>query len=260
MKRLQQDSDRPKRYGWFRLYNGFWSHPKWRAVAKRSGIHVTTVIAVAAVILESANRGKPRGSVADFSVADCAAGLDLDMDTVREIWHRLEEMGWIDRDYLVKWDERQPDKEDATAAERMKRYRARKKDAVAQKQLDLGGVTGITGDKRYGVTQESYGVTESDASDKQAQSDALRRCTVTLRNVTPKTQKERKSLTCAEPVTCGDNFSDQHAPRSLASAPPPGALARSALTQQEEPKRSSNGTLVVSAELQTVMQYKRWAK
>ena len=25
---------RPKRYGWLRIYNGFWDHAKWKAVAR----------------------------------------------------------------------------------------------------------------------------------------------------------------------------------------------------------------------------------
>jgi hypothetical protein len=57
---------------------------------------------------------------------DCGAALDIEPDKVGEVYRKLEELGWIDQDYLVTWDERQPDKEDPTAAERQRRRRREK--------------------------------------------------------------------------------------------------------------------------------------
>ena len=116
-----------RRYGWFRLYSDFCIHPKWRAIAIQTGVPVAEVIAVAASILCKANIGRPRGSLAEFSVFECAAALDMDAEHVARVYAALEDRGWIDQDYVVTWDERQPDKEDPTAAERQRRLRARKR-------------------------------------------------------------------------------------------------------------------------------------
>jgi hypothetical protein len=78
-------------------------------------------------LLRTANRSKPRGWVRDFSVIDCGAALDIDPDSVGEVFQKLEELGWIENDYLATWDERQPDKEDPTAADRQRRRREKLK-------------------------------------------------------------------------------------------------------------------------------------
>jgi hypothetical protein len=120
-------SERQKRYDWFRLYNDFIGHPKFRYVARACGMSVCEVSMIALALLRTANRSKPRGWVRDFSVIDCGAALDIDPDKVGEVFRKLESLGWIDQDYLVTWDERQPDKEDPTNAERQKRHREKLK-------------------------------------------------------------------------------------------------------------------------------------
>ena len=82
---------------------------------------------IAVALLRTANRSRPRGWVRDFSVIDCGAALDIEPDKVGEVYRKLEELGWIDNDYLVTWDERQPDKEDPTAADRQRRRREKLK-------------------------------------------------------------------------------------------------------------------------------------
>jgi hypothetical protein len=115
-----------KRYGWYRLYDGFWRHPKWKVAARLAGgIHVTAAICVVGTLLECANKGKPRGCVEDYSFEEAAASLDLKTQDVERIYGALEGMGWIDRAFLVTWDERQPDNEDTTNAERQARWRER---------------------------------------------------------------------------------------------------------------------------------------
>jgi hypothetical protein len=128
---LARSAPRPpwrKRYGWYRLYDGFWRHPKWKVAARLAGgIHVTAAICVVGTLLECANKGKPRGSVEDYSFEEAAASLNLEVQDVERVYGALEGMGWIDRAYLVTWDERQPDKEDPSAAERQARARMRKR-------------------------------------------------------------------------------------------------------------------------------------
>ena len=111
-----------KRYGWYRLYDGFWRHPKWKVAARLAGgIHVTAAICVVGTLLECANKGKPRGCVEDYSFEEAAASLDLETQDVERIYGALEGLGWIDQEHLVEWDERQPD--DPTQAVRSARYR-----------------------------------------------------------------------------------------------------------------------------------------
>jgi hypothetical protein len=120
-------SQRERRYDWFRLYNDFLGHPKFRYVARQCSMSICEVSMVAVALLRTANRSRPRGWVRDFSVIDCGAALDIDPEKVGEVYRKLEELGWIDRDYLATWDERQPDKEDPTNAERQKRHREKLK-------------------------------------------------------------------------------------------------------------------------------------
>jgi hypothetical protein len=88
---------------------------------------ICEVSMIAVALLRTANRSRPRGWVRDFSVIDCGAALDIEPDKVGEVYRKLEELGWIDNDYLVTWDERQPDKEDPTAADRQRRRREKLK-------------------------------------------------------------------------------------------------------------------------------------
>jgi hypothetical protein len=69
---------RPKRYGWLRIYNGFWDQAKWKAVARLAQIHVTAVHSVVGKLFECGNKGRPRGSIADFSILETAVALDLE--------------------------------------------------------------------------------------------------------------------------------------------------------------------------------------
>jgi hypothetical protein len=120
-------SARERRYDWFRLYNDFLGHPKFRYVARQCGMSICEVSMIAVALLRTANRSRPRGWVRDFSVIDCGAALDIEPEKVGEVYRKLEELSWIDNDYLSTWDERQPDREDPTAADRQRRRREKLK-------------------------------------------------------------------------------------------------------------------------------------
>ncbi len=117
-----------KRYGWLRLYNDFPTHPKWALVATMTCVDKSRVVAIVAYVLTIANKGKPRGSIADFDMLECAAGLAIPPDEVRRVYKTLEDRDWIQQGFISTWDDRQPDAEDPTAAERQKRARQRKKE------------------------------------------------------------------------------------------------------------------------------------
>jgi hypothetical protein len=94
-------------------------------IAIQTELPVHEIQAVAIALLCKANGARPRGSLAEFSPLECAAALDLPAEHVIRIYAAFEESGWIDQDYLTTWDDRQPDKEDPTAAERQRRRRAK---------------------------------------------------------------------------------------------------------------------------------------
>ena len=113
-----------KRYGWYRLYDGFWRHPKWKVAARLAGgIHVTAAICVVGTLLECANKGKPRAASRIIRSKRPPPRSIWRVQDVECIYGALEGMGWIDRAFRVTWDERQPDNEDPTAAERQARAR-----------------------------------------------------------------------------------------------------------------------------------------
>jgi hypothetical protein len=125
---LQQlQARRRKGFPWTRLYNGFADDPKWRRVASDAGVRPSDVIATVTKLLEVANVGTPRGSVAEFSPAEWTHSLGVEREVVDKIWSVLEQIGWIDREYVTKWDRWQPDKEDPTHAARQARYRERRR-------------------------------------------------------------------------------------------------------------------------------------
>jgi hypothetical protein len=118
-----------RRYEWTRLRNDFADMPIWRAIARKTGLHLSYVIAVVVRLEALANRSTPRGSVAEMSIPEFAASLDLRPTVVARIRAALEEpdIAWIDQDYVVDFHERNPDHEDTTAAERQRRRRAKLK-------------------------------------------------------------------------------------------------------------------------------------
>jgi len=139
--RLQRD----KRYGWLRLYNDFARHPKWRVVSSMTGIPVSQVVAIAAAMLCHANMARPRGSLAEFNVLECGAALDIPSDSAARVYATLEELEWIEQDFITTWFERQPDQEDPTAAERQRRRRQKRKaERVANCPQEASRVTPVT--------------------------------------------------------------------------------------------------------------------
>lgn len=138
------DPPRPphrKRYGWFRLYNGFFDHPKWRLIARHADVPLTEVHSIVGKLLEAANKGSPRGSIAEFSILEAAAALDVRADEVGRVYAALEDIGWIDQQYLTTWDDRQPDEKDPTTAERSARYRQRKKNLEQNQSMSRRDAT-----------------------------------------------------------------------------------------------------------------------
>lgn len=145
--KLFPPAERPKTYGWCRLYNDFAGHRKWRLVARKARTKIAFVESVVIRLLRCANKGRPRGNVDEFSCEEAAADLGVPERVVLRIYGVFEAIGYIENEYLVNWDKRQPDREDPRHAARQARYRARKKAERAQnpsKTSESDAVTSVT--------------------------------------------------------------------------------------------------------------------
>jgi hypothetical protein len=113
------------RYIWWRAHHGLPSHPRWLSVARKAQVPVSVAFSIVLWLLDAASRGKPRGSIADFSLAACAAYLNIEDGEVERVIAALQETGWIAGQQLITWDERQPQREDDGAADRKRAQRER---------------------------------------------------------------------------------------------------------------------------------------
>jgi hypothetical protein len=136
-----------RRYSWCRLHREILDDPRWSLVARRTSAPLPIVEAVIVRLDDHASQSTPRGSVVDFSIAALAARWNVDEEMIGRIYAELEasDIGWIDQDYVVSFWARNPDQEDATAAERQRRKRARdkqaKEDARAAREVIHSHVT-----------------------------------------------------------------------------------------------------------------------
>src|SRR5688572_15066905 len=121
-----------KRYFWFRLYDDFDRHPKWRQIAKATGQHVTVVMSMAASLLCAASRARSNGNIEHVDMEELAEVLDVPVEHVALIYAEFERRGWLQDGFIVDWVQRQPQYEDPNAAERQRRRRAKLKEQRAE--------------------------------------------------------------------------------------------------------------------------------
>lgn len=123
---------RAARNTWLRLFNTFPDHPKWGLVAIEAGVTRELVIATVVKLFTIANKAHARGSVEDYSAEEWASTLESQAraaprEEVQRIFDVLHKQGWIDQGFLVTWYEHNPEQEDPTRAERVKRYREKRR-------------------------------------------------------------------------------------------------------------------------------------
>ena len=108
---------------WFRWHHGSVTDPKFGLVAKRAKASRGDVITIWALMLEQASASSVRG---DFGDIDCDAidlMLDCEEGTTAAVLVEFEARGMTKDGRIAKWEERQPKKEDETAAERKRKSR-----------------------------------------------------------------------------------------------------------------------------------------
>lgn len=113
---------------WVRLWHEMPSDPKWRVVARKSNQPVAHVIALFVYMMVEASRAEERGLISGVRIAEAAALLDLNEQTVAAI---LEAMNGLVHDgkRLSGWKARQPLREDDSTA-RVQAHRKRKANGV----------------------------------------------------------------------------------------------------------------------------------
>jgi hypothetical protein len=126
---------------WFRWHHGSVTDPKFQLVAKRAGVRLGDVIAVWAFVLEKASSNLERGQIGfiDFETLDFL--LSVEEGVSAKILDAMTARGLIVGSCIARWEERQPKKEDDTAADRKRRQREREHELEMEKQVSTHSVT-----------------------------------------------------------------------------------------------------------------------
>lgn len=125
---------------WLRWYRGSCTDPKFTVIARKSGQPRVAVLAVWALMLETALQSTPRGHLDSWDHDDAGAALDMDGDAVASIYEAMEERGLVNDGLLVAWSERQYDKSSSTQRVALHREKEKqKKQAEADETVETVG-------------------------------------------------------------------------------------------------------------------------
>lgn len=165
---------------WFRAWAGVSTDPKYLIVMRNTGADGAQVLGIWVALMDHASQARPRGSIEQFDLETYAAFASIAPERVRGVIEALGPDGPLSRPLhdgarLAAWSKRQPTSTDTTAAERMRRSRAKKKaqkPTGAEPQAQPGPSPVTDG---YGCN--SVTVTGYEAEEKQSFSDASRQAT-----------------------------------------------------------------------------------
>ena len=162
---------------WLRWWHGTVTDPKFLRVARMAGVGVGQVIAVWACLLERASSVTPgdarvtqgdekvtRGSVTGFDCGDHDVLLGFEDGTTEKVMAGLVDRGLIVDGRIARWEERQPKREDSSAA-RTREYRARKK---GDPQVTAGDAGVTPGDAPEEIRGEKSNTPSSPPGDAPA--------------------------------------------------------------------------------------------
>lgn len=152
---------------WFRWHHGSVTDPKFGLIAKKAGARVGDVIAVWALVLESASANDDRGTVGKIDAEAIEFLLGLDDGMVHKILDAMTQRGLLGTGGRVEsWDKRQPKREDDTAAERKRRQRER--------EHEIRMAAGVTGEASRDVTQSHAPVTRGHDREEKSREEEKR--------------------------------------------------------------------------------------
>lgn len=112
---------------WFRIWHGFLQSPKWTLVAQRANCSRGDVLNVALFLVDYASRNADRGSIEGADLDECEVVTGVTRNVAERVTTEITRLhrAPIASNRWCNWDEYQP--RDTTAAERMRRYREKKK-------------------------------------------------------------------------------------------------------------------------------------
>lgn len=146
---------------WFRWYHGACSDAKWPIIARKAKVSVGVVVSVWAALLEYASQDEERGSVAGFDGETYDALYGYEDGTCHAVLEAMAAKGLICDGCICAWRKRQVgrEREDATNAERQRRYRFRKKQENADENGGTSADVTPRNVTRNAVTSGNAGVT-----------------------------------------------------------------------------------------------------
>jgi hypothetical protein len=133
---------------WLRWWHGTYTDPKFRSVAAKAGASLPEVMAVWAAVLEHASdcdsdNDSERGRLDGFDAETIDVHYGLEAGRCQAIVEAMETKGLIREGEVVNWSKRQP-KRDDDSAERVRRYRDRKRNATDCNAGVTHGNAGVT--------------------------------------------------------------------------------------------------------------------
>jgi hypothetical protein len=113
---------------WLRLWHDMPNDPKWRTISRVSGQRIGDVISIYIHLLVSASNATERGRTQSSNAEDIATALDLEHAQVVAVLDAMQGRV-LEKDRLLGWAKRQPEREDGSA-ERSKAWREARKEAA----------------------------------------------------------------------------------------------------------------------------------
>jgi hypothetical protein len=110
---------------WFRSWHGAPTDNKWLVIGRRAGVAPGVASAVGWALMDYASQQDDRGSIDGFDVETYAIFSGWEEDAIHSVIVAMTEKGMIASGRLSAWEKRQPEREDAGAAERKRRQRER---------------------------------------------------------------------------------------------------------------------------------------
>lgn len=126
---------------WFRWYHGTCADPKLGSIARKTGETRERVIAVWALLLESASEAKDRGAVR-VDAAGIADVLSCETKPIQAILDDIEARGMVKNGRISAWENRQPNRDDSK--NRVQKWRQKKGDVTRYTRYRNADVTRVT--------------------------------------------------------------------------------------------------------------------
>jgi hypothetical protein len=145
---------------WWRSWNGAPTDHKWAVIAKRSGVKVGIVSAIAWALMDYASQNKDRGSIKGFDVETYSVYSGFEEKEIESVISAMEDKEMIVDGKFYNWEKRQPKRED-DSSERVAHFRQMKRNVTQCNAPDKDT------DKETESETESESETERDSARAQ---------------------------------------------------------------------------------------------